>query len=294
MAFMPTDTADHADAPRRDAADLAPEGVPADRGDSLESPRQRVLRVAFVPGAMPEKWFRRYRERTGLALTSFSADDPVLEVAAGRADMALARDPREDEALHRIRLYDEAAGIAVEKEHVLSLLKDGEVVDRADLSGETVLLDASGGDAGPADPGAVREMLQVVATGAGVLLAPRPLLRALNARGTTHREIAPADGARPTTLWLTWPKSGDDELTQELVGIVRGRREGSRRSALTAGEPPQKKLSAREKTLAKQARRQADKGGAARGGALGSKRGGKPAGPGGRGKSGARKPKRRR
>ena len=184
------------------------------------------------------------------------------------------------------------------KEHtyyaVIRVLKDGEVVDRADLSGETVLLDASGGDAGPADPGAVREMLQVVATGAGVLLAPRPLLRALNARGTAHREIALADGARPTTLWLTWPKSGDDELTQELVGIVRGRREGSRRSALTAGEPPQKKLSAREKTLAKQARRQADKGGAARGGAPGSKRGGKPAGPGGRGKSGARKPKRRR
>ena len=59
MVFMPTDPADHADAPRRDAADLAPEGVPVDRGGSLESPRQRVLRVVFVPGAMPAKWFRR-------------------------------------------------------------------------------------------------------------------------------------------------------------------------------------------------------------------------------------------
>lgn len=281
MAFMSTDAADHAD-PR---ADATARDVP---------PRPRALRVAFVPGAMPEKWFRRYRDRTGLELTSFSADDPVVEVHAGRADMALARDPREDDSLHRIRLYDEACGIAVESEHVLSLLKDGDVVDRGDLEGETVLLDASGGDANPADPGEVRDMLQVVATGAGVLLAPRPLLRALNARGTTHREIAPAGDAEPTTLWLTWPKSGDDELTQELAGIVRGRREGSRRSALTADEPPQKKLSAREKTLAKQARRQADKGGAARGGASGSKRGGKPAGPGGRGKSGARKPKRRR
>ncbi|MFD5867914.1 LysR substrate-binding domain-containing protein [Corynebacterium sp. NPDC060344] len=281
---MPNDPGDHGDT--EPAAETSTEAATDAAG--------RALRVAFVPGAMPEKWFRRFRERTGLALTSFSADDPVLEVAAGRADMALARDPRDDDALHRIRLYDEAPGIAVEKEHVLSLLKDGDVVDRGELEGETVLLDASGGAANPADPGEVRDMLQVVATGAGVLLAPRPLLRALNARGTTHREIAPADGTAPTTLWLTWPKSGDDELTQELAGIVRGRREGSRRSALSDDDAPKKKLTAREKTLAKQARRQAEKGGAGTGGKPGAKRGGKPAGPGGRGKGGPRKPKRRR
>ncbi|MFC3850030.1 LysR substrate-binding domain-containing protein [Corynebacterium hansenii] len=273
-------------------ADSGP-GASDESGPVAESPdraRGRVLRVAFVPGAMPEKWFRRYRERTGLALTAFSADDPVLEVHAGRADMALARDPREDDSLHRIRLYDEAPGIAVEREHVLSLVGDGDVVDRGDLEGETVLLDASVG----AEPGAVRDMLQVVATGAGVLLAPRPLLRALNARGTTHREIAPAPGAEPTTLWLTWPKAADDELTQELAGIVRGRREGSRRSALADDAAPKKKLTAREKTLAKQARRQAEAGGANRTGKSGGKRGGKPGAPGGRGKGVPRKPRRRR
>ena len=272
MAFMSTDPADRAQA------------APDQEGPA------RVLRVAFVPGAMPEKWFGRYRERTGQGLTSFSADDPVLEVLAGRADMALARDPREDDSLHRIRLYDEAPGIAAEKEHVLALLKDGEVVDRADLDGETVLLDAFAA----ADPGEVREMLQVVATGAGVVLAPRPLLRALNARGVVHREIAPAPGAEPTTLWLTWPKDGDDELTQELAGIVRGRREGSRRSALAEDETPKKELSAREKTLAKQARRQAETGGGGRSGKSGAKRGGRPGGPGNKKKGGAGKSKRRR
>ena len=292
MAFMSTEPADHADA-RADAAADAVADVAADAADRDVPPGPRALRVAFVPGVMPEKWFRRYRERTGLELTSFSADDPVAELRAGRADMALARDPREDESLHRIRLYDEACGIAVEREHVLSLLKDGEVVDRADLEGETVLLDASSA----ADPGEVRDMLQVVATGAGVVLAPRPLLRALNARGTTHREIAPAAGATPTTLWLTWPKDGDDDLTQELAGIVRGRREGSRRSALADDRTPKKKMSAREKTLAKQARRQAAKTGGKPTGQGGAKRGGASGGGtgrGGRGKGGSRASKRRR
>ncbi|WP_295623930.1 LysR substrate-binding domain-containing protein [uncultured Corynebacterium sp.] len=263
--------------------------VPAEATTDPEVPDDaaRTLRVAFVPGAMPEKWFRRYRERTGLRLTSFSADDPVLEVAAGRADMALARDPEPDDALHRIRLYDEAPGVAVAKDHVLSLVKDGDVVDRADLDGETVLHDS-------VDPSQVRDMLQVVATGAGIALAPRPLLRGLNVRGTTHREIAPEPGAEPTTLWLTWPKAGDDELTQELAGIVRGRREGSRRSALNEEEPP-KKLSAREKTLAKQARREA-KNRAAKGTAKATAKGtAKGTGKNGKsGKNGPRKPKRRR
>lgn len=263
---------------------------PAENADA--SPE--ALRVAFVPGAMPEKWFRRYRDRTGLALTSFTADDPVLEIEAGRADMALARDPRADRDLHRVRLYEEAPGVAVDRDHVLSLVKDGDVVARADIAGETVLLDASRA----ADPGAVREMLQVVATGAGIVVAPRPLLRALNARGVVHRELEPepepgaadgADDAVPaTTLWLTWPKDADDDRAQELAGIVRGRREGSRRSALSGGavasgapakeEPRKKKMSAREKTLAKQARREAA---------------GKKAG-GGRGKGGPRKPGKRR
>ena len=40
------------------------------------------------------------------------------------------------------------------------------------------------------------------------------------------------------TIWLTWPKEHDDDVTQEFVGIVRGRREGSRRSVLGADSGP--------------------------------------------------------
>lgn len=217
------------------------------------------LRVAFVPGVMPEKWFRRFRDRTSLPLDGFSEDAPLAALADGRARMALVRGEPTDESLHRIRLYDEAPGVAVEKEHVLSVTKDTDVAARDDLEGDTVLLDS-------ADAAEVREMLPVAATGAGIVLAPRPLLRALNARGVIHREIEPA-GAGPTTIFLAWPKDLDDDVTQEFAGIVRGRREGSRRSTLagTAGKvgsdggEERPKLTARQKTLAKQQRREAER-----------------------------------
>lgn len=239
-----------------------------------------ALRIAFVPGVMPEKWFRRYRERTNLPLTGFADDAPLTSLADGRARMALVRGEPEDDDLHRVRLYEEAPGVAVEKEHVLSVTKATDVAAREDLADDLVLLEST-------DPAEVREMLQVVATGAGIVLAPRPLLRALNARGVMHRDIEAAPGAQPTAIWLTWLKELDDDVTQEFVGIVRGRREGSRRSVLggadaNAGDEP-RKLSARQKALAKQERRAAargDKGGA--GGAGGKKGGGK----GGGGKSG--------
>ena len=66
MAFMSTEPADHADA-RDDAAAHAVADVAADASDRVAPPAPRALRVAFVPGVMPEKWFRRYRERTGIA-----------------------------------------------------------------------------------------------------------------------------------------------------------------------------------------------------------------------------------
>ena len=71
-------------------------------------------------------------------------------------------------------------------------------------------------------------------------------------------EEGATDPLSRTAIWLVWPKAEDDELRQEFVGIVQGRREGSTRTQLgrrKSDEHP-KKLSAREKTLAKQARRQ--------------------------------------
>lgn len=266
------------DAPADSPADATPDAAAAEAHGVVPG----ALRIAFVPGVMPEKWFRRYRERTTLPLTGFSDDEPLTALADGRARMALVRGEPDDDALHRVRLYDEAPGVAVEKEHVLSVTKDTDVAARVDLADDLVLLES-------ADPAEVREMLQVVATGAGIVLAPRPLLRALNARGVMHRDVEAAPGAEPTTIWLTWPKEHDDDVTQEFVGIVRGRREGSRRSVLGADSGPageeRPKLSARQKALAKQERRaaaQGDSGGKGGSGGKGSK-----GGSGGKGGSGS-------
>lgn len=242
-----------------------------------------ALRVAFVPGVMPAKWFCRWRDRVDVPLVELPDDDPVALVRAGGADMALARDPGEDPAMHSIELYREAPGVAVSRDHVLSVLPEGEVVDRADLDGDVVLLES-------ADPAAVREMLPVVAANAGIVYAPRPLLHVLGGRGVADREVTPAPGAPGdgrTRIVLTWPKDADDEVRQEFAGVVRGRRAGSARGSL-AGEPEPPKRSAREKALAKQ-RRRAESGGAAGAGAgAGSAARGSARGAGGRSTGGGR------
>lgn len=199
--------------------------------DPAAAPR---LRIAFAAGTSPGKWFRRWRERTGGELVELPADDPAARLAAGEADMALARDPGADPGLHRIRLYREAPGVAAGREHPIALLGADEPVAEADLAGETLLADT-------ADPALLRRMLPAAAAGAGVVRAPRPLLRALGGRGVVERPLAEAGGgpddadaagrAEPpgTWIWLIWPRELDGPAAQEFAGVVRGRRAGSSR-----------------------------------------------------------------
>ncbi|MGK8361914.1 LysR family transcriptional regulator [Corynebacterium amycolatum] len=221
----------------------------------MSTPEPAVLRIVFATGTSPEKWFRRFRDRIPATLHTHAADNPMSDLVNGAADMALVRLESESslsESLHRIRLYDEAWGVAFEKEHVFSLT---ESVPEELLADETVLLTSMDADE-------LRQMLPVAATGAGVVVGPRTILKALSKKAVSSSNLVAEEGdAEPlsrTTIWLVWPKEEDDELRQEFVGIVQGRREGSTRTQLgrkKADEAP-KKLSAREKTLAKQARRQ--------------------------------------
>ncbi|MEJ5920122.1 MULTISPECIES: LysR family transcriptional regulator substrate-binding protein [unclassified Corynebacterium] len=234
------------------------------------------LSIAFVTGANPEKWFRRFRERSGLSLHGVASDDPGNLLRDDSVDMALVRDDGVVELsevfgddFHKVRLYEEAWGVAVEKEHVVSLLD--EVAD-AELAEETLLLSST-------DATAHREMMPVVATGAGIATGPLPLLRALAKKAIEVRPVS--DATMSTHMWLVWPKESDDDVRQEFVGIVQGRRAGSTRSE-QGTEVPTKKLSAREKTLAKQARREAQNkqtgGGRSGGGRAGGRSGGRDVG----------------
>jgi DNA-binding transcriptional LysR family regulator len=203
----------------------------------------RYLKVAFVPGAVPGKWFSRFDERvTGWRAAGAAADDPLGHVMRGAADIAIVRFPGEywpggvgsgeladvpdlgpedleRFGLHRVRLYEEQPGVAFPKGHALEALDDRESATPGDLDGEMELYRGC-------DPAKIRENLEVVAANVGIVVAPRPLLRAVNRRGVVHRGLSGIPG---TGVGLVWRRDRDDEVIQQFVGTCRGRRTGSSR-----------------------------------------------------------------
>lgn len=218
-----------------------------------------TLRLSFVTGTEPDKWFSRYREQVGELITTHS-DDPIADVLSGDADLALARvpvvgaDDRITQDFHVVCLYEETPGVAVPKDHVLAEL--GQVVDPSDLSSEIINYRI------PADAGvdvqAVRDALAIVGANVGIVIAPRPLLKVLSKRRVVALELADAAGAVDgcsqvvaprTQIVLLWRKDHDNEEIQGFVAVSRGRTAHSSRGTA-------QKLSAREKSLAKAARRE--------------------------------------
>ncbi|MCL0246111.1 substrate-binding domain-containing protein [Corynebacterium sp. CCM 8835] len=206
---------------------------------------ERALSISFVTGTAPGKWFDRFAERTGhREPVTGESHDPMAELIGGRVDLALVRlpDPRIDDTHHLVRLYEEEPGIAVPKDSELTLL---DTLGRDEISDQTVFHrpDADG----IVDVRAVGEAVGVVATGVGVVLAPRPLLRRLGSRRTENRGYR--DGC-PTTIALVWRVVDDCDAIQDFVGIARGRTGASSRTT-------QPKRTASEKASAKKARRTA-------------------------------------
>ncbi|WP_277102306.1 LysR family transcriptional regulator substrate-binding protein [Corynebacterium vitaeruminis] len=186
-----------------------------------------MLNLSFVTGTEPGKWFDRYRDRTGHGLAERNSDDPMAELLGGEADLVLVRLPDErvdTERLHVVRLYEEATGIAVPKDHTLTLV---EAVGEEDLEGEMVLYRWTGG---LVDIAAVRGHLQVVAANVGLVIAPRPLLKVLSGKQIEVRGFE-GEAAR-SGIALVWDKDQDSEAIQDFVGIAKGRTvHSSRQSA---------------------------------------------------------------
>ena len=212
------------------------------------------LKVVFVPGLLPDKWFRRFDKRHGGAaqdtnrrdsrepqdlrrnprgerpvrIASAIADDPLPYILHGQADVAFVRmDDRgregvvEDaeatgQSIHLIELYEEQPGVAVPKDNPIALFPQ---VSLRDLGDEKIMW-APLPPHFRIDSTDVRAALEVVAANVGVVIAPRPLLRVINKRGV--KDVALSDG-RPTQLAMVWLQSRDNRDIQNLVGIVRGR-----------------------------------------------------------------------
>ncbi|WP_075725543.1 hypothetical protein [Corynebacterium aquilae] len=158
--------------------------------------------------------------------------------------IALVRlpDPRisaalEEQRIHLVRLYEEQPGVLLPKDNELTLL---DTLSRADIADETIMYEPTAD--GPVDVRAVREAVLVVAANVGVAIGPRPLFRSLNNKDTEARDF---HGAAPTTIALAWLRDDDCDSIQDFVGIARGRKQSSSRTAQAPAATGKKKPNAK-------------------------------------------------
>jgi DNA-binding transcriptional LysR family regulator len=184
------------------------------------------LRVTFVAGVTPDKWARTWRQRfpdVALELVPTEEAAQLDALRSGRAEMAFVRLPVEREGLHLIPLYDEAPVAVLPKEHLYAGLD--EVVE-ADLADEhrPDLATMS-----------VRQAVEVVASGTGVVVLPMSVARLHHRKDVV---AVPVRDLEPTRVGLAWPVAADDPRLEEFVGVVRGRTARSSRGPTSEGQPP--------------------------------------------------------
>ena len=142
-------------------------------------PVSTPFRVGFVTGATPDKWAGIWRSRHGrdpLELVPITQDVQEVGLRDGSLDMALVRMPIDRYGLHCIPLYDERPVAVVGTEHLATLVDE---VSLADLADEQLVLPHDSGwtpDTEQLDwpPMSVRDAIEVVASGAGVVIVPPP------------------------------------------------------------------------------------------------------------------------
>jgi DNA-binding transcriptional LysR family regulator len=189
----------------------------------------RELRFAYVAGVTPGKWIRRWEERMpDVPLRSFMSEDgaQLTVLREGDADLSFVRLPVDREGLSVIALYEEQAVVVAPKGHEISVFEE---VALADLAAET-FLDVQ-------ELGGPEMALQVVASGAGLVILPMSVARHFNVKDTVARKLT---GAPATEIGLAWPSDTTDEVIEEFIGIVRGRTAASSRQPSAQQEKPKK------------------------------------------------------
>ncbi|EEI17707.1 LysR family transcriptional regulator substrate-binding protein [Corynebacterium lipophiloflavum] len=186
-----------------------------------------MLRLSFVTGTEPGKWFTRYRQGTDHGLREIGHDDPFALLEQGECNLALMRlpDARVDDRHHVVVLYDEAPGVAVPKESLYAL--SAEQLTAADLDGEIENFRWVEG----ASTSDLRDALRVVAANVGVAFAPKPLLKVLAKKQVTVRGVE----GDPTQIALVWRRDEDSDAIQDFVGVAKGRTPRSSRSSPRTG-----------------------------------------------------------
>ena len=189
------------------------------------------FRVGFVTGATPDKWARTWRERRRDALDLVPVEESGQEdgLRDGSLDMCLVRLPIDRDGLHCIPLYDEVAVVVVPREHLVTAVDEVTLDDLADE--QLVLPHPSGWTPSVPQldfpPMSLKDAVEVVAAGSGVLLVPQSVARLHHRKDVEHRPVTDL----PTTkVGLAWRVDNEDERAQAFIGIVRGRTARSSRS----------------------------------------------------------------
>ena len=209
--------------------------------------QDQPFRLGFVPGATPEKWARVFRSRhrdVTLDLVPVAAHDAESAVIGGELDAAILRPPVDRDVLHAIPLYAEEPVVVVPRDHLFAALDESETLEVADLAHEVLLQPADdvlrwagspGSTEGAIPPPGIRashvpsttvEAIELVATGMGVVVVPRSLARLYRRKDVTARTLA--DGPTAPVV-LAWSIEREDDRTEDLIGIVRGRTVNSSR-----------------------------------------------------------------
>ena len=183
------------------------------------------FRVGFVTGATPDKWARTWRSRYArdpLELVPVTEDEQEVRLRDGTLDMTLVRLRVDREGLHVIPLYEELPVAVVGAEHRLTLADE---VTLADLTEEQLVLPHASGWHPEAEqlawpPMSVKDAVEVVASGTGVVILPMSVARLHHRKDTTYRVVTDLP---PTQVGLAWLVDNEDPWVQRFIGIVRGR-----------------------------------------------------------------------
>ncbi|WP_067465901.1 LysR family substrate-binding domain-containing protein [Actinomadura macra] len=204
------------------------------------------FRLAYVPGVTPGKWARVWAERVRevpLRLVQMPAAEVVPLLRDGGVDAAFVRLPVDRAALHVIPLYLETTVVVVPKDHAVAAVEEVELADLVDEDVFEPLDDVLAWDDRPGQLAFTRPentaiAIELVASGAGVLLLPQSLARLHHRKDLTYRTVTDAPQSQ---IGLAWLEAVTTDLMEELIGIVRGRTPNSSRGRKPQQQPTGKK-----------------------------------------------------
>lgn len=180
------------------------------------------FRVGFVPGVMPGKWERMWRERVRrpLDLVTVEVADQEAALREGRLDMCLVRGEVDRDVFHLIPLYRELPVVVVPADHPVTAYDE---IDVAELADEYDVL-AEHPDL------STKQAIETVAAGTGIVVVPMSLARLHHRKDVEFRPVTGVEESPVGLAWLRDAPGGHDAASKRdegdietFIGIIRGR-----------------------------------------------------------------------